>query len=200
MLDANLPEQFANPPIDAQSGFRAIMHAMARPGEIVEAPMPLSAPGLLNPVAAMVAMTLCDYDTPIWLDPVLAESPDLKAWVAFHTGAPLVGERISAAFAFVSSSRRLGELSQYAQGTDVYPDRSTTLVVQSEALTNATGVTLAGPGIETRTTFGVAPLPENFWDCARANHALYPRGVDLIFCTRTELACLPRSTRFVERG
>lgn len=200
MLDQPPPTHFTDPAMQSQAGFQAVMQAMSRPGTIVEAPVPLEAPTPLNPVAAMVALTLCDYDTPVWLDPVLAESADLKSWLAFYTGAPLARTRKEACFAFISSSRHLGDLSQFAQGTDTYPDRSTTLIVQAEAVSNSAGARLSGPGIETATTLGISPLPDKFWSCARANNALFPRGVDLVFCTRVSLACLPRSTRIAEGG
>ena len=75
---------FDNPPLASQSVFRAIMDAMARPGTLrpvtarVVPPVPLSA------TAGAVVLTLCDHDTPLWLDPALEVSADVRGWLGFH--------------------------------------------------------------------------------------------------------------------
>lgn len=199
MLDTAPLPGFANLTLQSQSAFRTVMDAMARPGRIYDAPEPVAVPEPMNPVAAMIALTLCDYDTPVWRDAALAASQDFDGFIGFHTGAPITDAPGEAAFAFVSDPRHLDNLATFAPGSDEYPDESTTLVIDVEALTSATGVTLAGPGIETTRIFSAAPLPASFWSMAKANRALYPRGVDMIFVTRTSLACLPRSTR-IEKG
>lgn len=195
MLQAAPLPGFSDLSLQSQSAFKTIMDAMARSGEISGAPEPIAAPFPFNPVAAMVALALCDYDTPIWLDQQFSNSAQASQFLAFHCGAPVVQAKSDAAFAFVSSAGKLPPLSEFCLGTDIYPDRSTTIVVQVDALTNATGEWLSGPGIKASRRFGIAPLPDMFWDWARANHALYPRGVDFIFCSASEIACLPRSTR-----
>ena len=195
MLQSAPMPGFSNPSRQSQSSFRAILQAMSRPGTIVAAPEPVKAPEPMSPAAAMVALTLCDFDTTIWLDPFLRKHKELIAFLTFHTGAPITGERKRADFAFFSSIRKLGDPTGFATGTDTYPDRSTTLVLPVDALTNTTGFSLSGPGIESTTRLGVAPLPPGFEEHAVASHAMYPRGVDFIFCTTEKLACLPRSTR-----
>lgn len=190
---------FINPTYQSQTAFRTVMDAMAHPGRRYPAPEPIDVPKPMNKVAAMVALTLCDFDTPVWFDRELSNSPDIAKYLTFHTGAPQTARPEEAVFAFVSNPKKIGDLSRFALGSDEYPDRSTTLIIQVEALTNSAGVVLSGPGIERTTTFGAAPLPDTFWPMARANHALFPRGVDLVFCSPTELACLPRST-FIGTG
>ena len=189
---------FSDQAIQSQSVFRTLMDAMAHPATIYHAPQPVVAPTPMAPVAAMIALALCDYDTPVWLDRQLAAADGLVSFLSFHTGAPLARSRAEAAFAFISNPLDLGELASFALGTDAYPDRSTTLVIQVDAMTNDTGVVLSGPGILGRTRFGATPLPATFWAQMRANVALYPRGVDVIFCSGAELAALPRSTRIGE--
>lgn len=195
MLNAAPLSGFEDPTMQSQAAFRAVMDAMAHPGRIYTTPEPMTAPAPLNNTAAMVALSLCDFDTPIWLDHDLANSKELAQYLTFHTGAPITKDPKNATFAFISNPKKIGLLSQFALGSDEYPDRSTTLVLQVEALTNSAGVVLSGPGIQTTTNFGAAPLPEPIWEMARENHTLYPRGVDMIFCSSTELACLPRSTK-----
>lgn len=189
---------FSDLALQSQAAFRTLMDAMAHPATIFRAPEPVSAPAPMNPVAAMIALAMCDYDSPVWLDHDLANAEELVGFLSFHTGAPLAESQDDADFAFVSNPRKMGDLAAFSAGTDTYPDRSATLVLQVDALTNAAGTVLSGPGIKDTTRFGAAPLPEKFWPMMRANHALYPRGVDVIFCSSTELAALPRSTRIHE--
>ena len=81
---------FADPVFDAQSVFKAVMDAMARPGTVVPV-RPLAAPPApLSATAAAVALTLTDHDTPLWLDSHLAASAAVYSWLGFHSGAPLV--------------------------------------------------------------------------------------------------------------
>ena len=189
---------FSDLSLQSQSAFRVLMDAMAHPSTIFRAPEPVTAPAPMNRTAAMIALALCDYDTPIWLDRELEQAEGLAGFLSFHTGAPRAARPAEADFAFISNPKKMGDVSAFAAGTDAYPDRSTTLVIQVDALTNATGVVLSGPGIKDKTRFGAAPLPEHFWAMMRRNAARYPRGVDVIFCSASELAALPRSTRIHE--
>ena len=72
--------------------------------------------------------------------------------------------------------------------------------LQVEALNEAAGPVLRGPilrgpGIEDSRRFNADPLPPGFWAQARANHAGFPRGVDILFAAPGQLTALPRSTR-----
>ena len=186
---------FADLARDAQASFRATMDAMARPGTIKTTPVPVNAPQPLNPTMAMLALTLCDFDSPIWLDDNITQSEAAKSFIAFHTSAPVTKDKATAQFALLTSPASIGNLSEFAQGTDEYPDRSTTLIIQVGAISNSPFVTLSGPGIETTASLSVEGLDETFWSQAQRNSQLFPRGVDFIFVSDTQLCCLPRSTK-----
>jgi alpha-D-ribose 1-methylphosphonate 5-triphosphate synthase subunit PhnH len=62
---------FADVAIDSARVFRVIMQAMARPGLVMNASPSLAAPTPLLQTTAAVALTLCDFQTPIWLAPGL---------------------------------------------------------------------------------------------------------------------------------
>lgn len=177
---------FATPPIDAARAFRAALDAMARPGRIhrvggAEPPAPL-------PVAAgVLALVLCDAETPVWLAPGLA-TPDLLGWLAFQTGAPVVEDPARAAFAF-GPWEGLAPLDRFAIGTPEYPDRSATLIVLLEGL-EAEGARLTGPGIADEARLSL-PEPAAF----SANRLLFPLGLDFFLVAGDRLAALPRSTR-----
>lgn len=185
---------FADPVFDAQSLFRAVMMAMARPGTIETVAPVCAPPAPLTATAAAVALSLADFETPLWLDQALAASDAASSYLAFHTGAPFADATHDAAFALISQPRRMPPFSAFAQGSAEYPDRSTTLILQVDTLANDDGVTLSGPGIETERTFSAAPLPPIFWQEAERNRALFPRGIDVIFAADGRVAALPRST------
>jgi alpha-D-ribose 1-methylphosphonate 5-triphosphate synthase subunit PhnH len=91
-----LSPAFVDPVHDAQATFRALLQAMSSPGTTVALPVQLpgaQAAGLCPALAALV-LTLCDVDTPLhW--PAL--SPAGRAWLRFHVGAPLLGDRADSA-------------------------------------------------------------------------------------------------------
>src|ERR1700755_389424 len=82
----------------AQSTFRKVMDAMARPGTIQTIAPTAGAPEQLAQAAAAIALTLFDHDTPIWLDAALA-SDKVTQWLRFNTGCPIVADQSQAAFA-----------------------------------------------------------------------------------------------------
>jgi alpha-D-ribose 1-methylphosphonate 5-triphosphate synthase subunit PhnH len=190
---ADLAPGFRDPVHDAQATFRAILDALAHPGRIVERPVALagSAPAPLGDAAAAIALTLCDIDTPIWLDPGLAGCAD---YLRFHCGAPLSAAPGDAHFAFVSDPRNLPALDAFALGSDEYPDRSTTLIVEVAGLREGEGRTLSGPGIAGSARLAVAGLPDGFWRDRDELAVLMPRGLDVIFTCGPRLAVVPRTT------
>ena len=66
-------------------------------------------------------------------------------------------------------------------------------VVEVPALTGGPQRHLRGPGIAERATIAVAGLAESFWSEWKANHALFPCGVDVVFTAGRALLALPRS-------
>jgi alpha-D-ribose 1-methylphosphonate 5-triphosphate synthase subunit PhnH len=193
-----LSPAFADPPRATQSVFRCVMEAMARPALPRPLALQLDAPAPLAPAVAALALTLLDYETPLWLDPPLAAAPELVEWFKFHTGAPLTADGARAAFAFVADPARCPDFERFAAGSLEYPDRSTTLVLQVEGFDRGEPLTLAGPGIAGTRQFRAAPLPQDFRARLTANHALFPRGVDLILASPHAIAALPRSLRVLE--
>lgn len=185
----------ADPVIESQRIFRSVMDAMARPGSLQQMKTDgLEPPPPLSTTLAGVALTLCDFDTPLWLDAALSKSEAVVSYLRFHTGAPIVDLPKDAAFALVSSKDTMIPPGSFNTGTPEYPDRSTTLIIGVENLSNRAGVYLTGPGIKQQQSFGARPLPEFFWPEMITNHAQFPLGVDVIFAGREEISALPRST------
>jgi alpha-D-ribose 1-methylphosphonate 5-triphosphate synthase subunit PhnH len=187
---------FDTPVLSAQKTFRAVLNALARPGSIhplaeVSAPVPLS------PAAAAVALTLCDQDTPLWLDAGLRSANTVADWLRFHCASPIVEDPGAASFAIVSKPFELVPLDHFNPGLPDYPDRSTTLVLQVESLRSGTELVLEGPGIHGRRSLRASPWPRTIGAQLAANRALFPRGVDLVLLAGCEVAALPRSVRVV---
>ncbi|MGO4638574.1 phosphonate C-P lyase system protein PhnH [Mesorhizobium sp. 2RAF45] len=186
---------FADPVFNAQTVFRAVMDAMARPGSVQPLPALARPPAPLSATAGAVALALCDNDTPLWLDPALHVSAAIGSWLGFHTGAPLANTPADAHFALVATPAEMMALDGFAQGTQDYPDRSTTLILQVSDLTSGTPLLLEGPGIETSATIAPAQMPRHFIEQWKQNIQRFPRGVDIILATAEGIACLPRTTR-----
>ncbi len=181
---------FQDAPVDAAHAFRAAMTVMARPGEIrelsgAEPPQPLSI------AAGTLLLTLCDPDTKVHLARA-ADTDAVRQWLTFHTSAP-IADAADADFA-VGTWDALGPLSEYRIGTSEYPDRSATLIVECDDLSQ-TGAALSGPGIKS-----VAHLPLPDTSAFQANAALYPLGCDFFFTCGDKVAALPRSTQIRAEG
>lgn len=182
-----LPPGFADPVGGAQACFRAVLHAMSRPGELVEAGLDLAPPAPLCPAAGAVLLTVLDVETPVWLDEAAAAA---REWIAFHCGAPTAASAACARFAVTVG---LPALHQFDMGSDEAPEASATVIVQVCALGAGSALRLEGPGIQGAAVLRAKGLPDHFAEQWHANRALFPRGIDLILCAGTTLAALPRS-------
>ena len=175
---------FSDPARQAAASFRGVMEAMARPGTLHEL-AGAQPPAPVSRAAGAVILTLCDADTPLHLAGD-ADCEEMRAWVSFHTGAPLVAAS-DCAFA-LGTWEELLPLDRFAHGTSRYPDRSATLIVERPALTDS-GTRLRGPGIRTEAQLSLPGA-----DQLRANHARFPQGLDFFFTNGSRVAALPRST------
>jgi alpha-D-ribose 1-methylphosphonate 5-triphosphate synthase subunit PhnH len=189
---ARLRPGFPDPVRDAQRCYRALLDAMAHPAMIVTMPDVLPGAPPLGPVASAIALTLCDADTPVWLDEAVA---DAAGYLAFHCGAPRVSTPGEALFAFSGNPATLPPLDSFALGTAEFPERATTLVIEVGALAEGAGVLLRGPGIRGERHLDVAGLPARFWAERAALAELFPRGIDLVLAAGGALAAVPRSTQ-----
>ncbi|HVZ06343.1 phosphonate C-P lyase system protein PhnH [Rhodopila sp.] len=184
-MSASLSPGFADPVADSQTCFRAVLDALSHPGRVRRVPV-LEAPHPLSPAAAAVLLTLVDHETPLWLDP---RAEAAAPWITFHTGAPMTAAD-AAGFALALS---LPDLTSVPAGSDEMPEASATVILEVQSLSSGPGFRLAGPGLREPATFHVDGLPADFAARWAANHALFPRGIDLILCAGDMVAALPRS-------
>ena len=188
----------SNPVMQSQAIFRVIMDAMARPGKVISTTTDAEPPAPLNALAGAILATLADADTPLWLDQHLSSQKSLKDWLTFQVGAPFAVEPSQATFAVLSQADRLPSLEIFAQGEQDYPDRSTTLIIQVEHLSNDPVWALHGPGIKDTAHLSVQPISPLFLGQWADNNSLFPRGVDIILVSSDAIACLPRTTRITD--
>ncbi|MEQ8356145.1 MAG: phosphonate C-P lyase system protein PhnH [Kiloniellaceae bacterium] len=182
----------ADPIHGSQGIFRGLMTALAHPGRRVDLAVGPTGPEPLDPATLAAALTLLDYDTPLWID-WIADTPQVRAHLKFHCGCPIVASSAAAAFGLVTDPQHMPRLARFAQGADLYPDRSATVLVQLPSLDGGPAVTLSGPGIRETATVRPAGLPGWFWDDWRLNAGRFPLGIDIFFTCGTAVLGLPRS-------
>lgn len=181
----------SDPVHDAQEVFRAALEALARPGRVHRLSEQLPAAPGLGQAATALLLTLADFETPLWLDDSAAAASD---YLRFHCGSPLSGPG-EAAFAVVGEAARVPALLRLALGSDDYPDRSTTLIIEVGGLAQAGPLRLSGPGIEAIHPLAVEGLPAAFWTEREALRELFPRGIDCLLTCGPLLCGLSRTTR-----
>lgn len=197
MLSHDFGAGFADPVVDAQAAFRAILDALANPGTLQKLEGTSDGSGALGRDLVSTLLTLSDHDTTIWLSPAL-DVDAVKGFVGFHTGATVVSDPAKANFAFVALGDAMPELALCNLGTQEYPDRSTTVVAEVPALSGGEKLVLRGPGIRETQEIGPVGLPEDFMGQWADNRELFPRGVDLLLVAGGQVMGLPRSSRIVE--
>ena len=197
---AELPTGFADKVLSAQSTFRSVMDAMARPGSVQRIVAVTGAPAAMMHGTAAIALTLFDHDTPIWLDPLMSETSDMKKWLKFHTGAPVIEDSSICHFALIGDPGALSALDRFAFGSNEYPDRSTTLILQVESLAQGEKFELRGPGIDGTAVMQAAIQPTDLFERLEINQTLFPRGIDVVLVAGDTVVAIPRTTRLVGKG
>jgi alpha-D-ribose 1-methylphosphonate 5-triphosphate synthase subunit PhnH len=190
---ASIAPGFSDIATSSQSLFRASLSALSRPGRIVriDDAVDIAAPG--HKAAGALLLALLDQDTTLWLSPTLRES-SCASFLRFHTGCELTDDHSEADFAWVNDERELPVLASLRQGSDEYPDRSCTLLLQVSRLDSDRQWRISGPGIDGESYFG-ADLSEEFIAQRIAMQKSFPRGIDLLLSHGDALMGLPRSTR-----
>jgi alpha-D-ribose 1-methylphosphonate 5-triphosphate synthase subunit PhnH len=197
---AELPAGFVDKVLSAQSTFRSVMDAMARPGTVQRIVAAAGSPAAMMRGTAAIALTLFDHDTPLWLDPKMSGTPDVTKWLKFHTGAPAIADPSICSFALIGDARSLPGLDRFAFGSNEYPDRSTTLILQVESLTQGLAFELRGPGIDGSDVLQAAIQPLDLFERLEINQALFPRGIDVVLVHDDAIIAIPRTTRLVAKG
>src|SRR3982074_1316690 len=197
---AELPAGFADKVLSAQSTFRSVMDAMGRPGSVQRIVAATGPPAAMMRGTAALALTLFAHDTSVWLDPLMSESSDVAKWLQFHTGAPIIADSQICSFALIGNARVLPALDRFAFGTNEYPDRSTTLILQVDSLTHGPSIELRGPGLDGPAGLPAGIQPPDLFERLAINAALFPRGIDVVLVHDDTIVAIPRTTRLAAKG
>jgi len=186
---------FPSPVFGAQETFRAALHAMSYPGRVMEAGFDLDPPAPLHQASSALALTLFDFETPVWLERT-ASTDEVQAFLRFHCGCPLVDDPGTAQFAIVTDVETMPPLGRFKDGTDEAPETAATVILQvPRFFADTEGMRLTGPGIEDEVTLLIGGVPESFWRARAAIVDAFPRGVDLFLTDGHRLIGLPRTTK-----
>jgi alpha-D-ribose 1-methylphosphonate 5-triphosphate synthase subunit PhnH len=194
-----LPPGFADKVLSAQSTFRSVMDAMARPGSVQTIRAVAGTPAPMMRGTAAIALTLFDHDTPVWLDATMSATSDVAKWLKFHTSAPVIADSSVCSFAVIGDAQHLSTLDRFALGTSEYPDRSTTLILQVDSLTEGPAIELTGPGIDGAGVLR-AVVPSVLFERLALNAALFPRGIDVVLVHDDAIVAIPRTARLAAYG
>jgi alpha-D-ribose 1-methylphosphonate 5-triphosphate synthase subunit PhnH len=176
---------------DSQQAFRAVLDALARPGQMRHIGPAL--PGVaLGGALARLLLSLSDDETSVWWQ---CADAGLPHWLRFHTGAGLAERPEAASFAVFTDLGQGLALSDFAAGTAAAPEFSSTLLIELPDLTGGPALEWRGPGIATVQRVDLQGLPDGFWAQWQAKHAAFPQGVDIIFTCGECALGLPRTTR-----
>ena len=108
--------------------------------------------------------------------------------------------RRSAALRSIGDARALPALDRFAFGTSEYPDRSTTVILQVESLTQGPAFELRGPGIDGTAVLRATLQPADLFERLAINATLFPRGIDVVLVADDAVVAIPRTTRLVAKG
>ncbi len=194
MSDAQLLQS----PQDLALQFRSILGCFAKPAVPANIATPTDTPLPMLPSTACLALTLFDYQTPVWLSAALNTDP-VRKFIRFHTGAPVTANAHEAAFAIMIMEEANADWPDFNLGTHEYPDRSTSVIVQVPSFAGAPAIKVSGPGLKEPVSFQIEAAHADFWKRVQDNACLFPIGVDFIFSGPQQLAALPRSSRICVR-
>ena len=187
--------RFAEPVLESQRLFRTFLRVMAEPGRLQSFSLPTIPVSPLSPATVAICLTLLDYETPIWVQPLL-RNLQVMDFLRLYCGCPITEDPRRARFALIGDPQTMPAFSAFNTDESEYLDRSTTLIIQVLALEEAGGPQLSGPGAATGGLL-VTGVERNFWNQWHVNRRLSP-GVDIVFAATDRIAALPRTTR-VER-
>ncbi|MCC0177093.1 phosphonate C-P lyase system protein PhnH [Waterburya agarophytonicola K14] len=183
---------------DSQSTFKVLLYALSRPGTINQITAQLTPPRGLNIACAATCLTLFDLETKVWLQPGLGE--EIKSWLLFHTGCSFTEDTQQTDFAVIWDIDNMPGFSQFKQGTPIYPEDSTTLLImiggQVFSPLSDKFPTLSGAGINGQITMPIN-LPDSFWQQWQKKYDSYPLGVDVYFLFYNGVIGLPRTSKII---
>lgn len=196
LQSTSIGRAFQDPVLDSQHAFRTVLAAMAEPGIVHELDVGIDPPGGVAAAALVIALTLADQETPVWMTGERSE--DVLSYIRFHTGCPIAMQPRGARFAILTTETAHVPLTAFDAGDERYPDRSATLIIECPSLKAGPATHWKGPGIPDVRTVTITPPRSDLWRDIRANNGRYPLGVDMFLVSGHYVVGLPRSTSVTE--
>lgn len=185
----------------AQSIFRLLLRAMARPGSVVElSDLEIYSPAR-NKYPFLILFTLLDHEVGFAVLDSKANADDkaLSEYISANTASRDLSIE-EADFVLIFGGASKGALWRMRRGSLEYPDESATILCDVERIEEGFSpqslhLELSGPGIPSRRTVSIEGADQDlFVELAEVNQE-FPLGVDAIFSDRMgRVVCLPRST------
>lgn len=186
---------FAHPVFGTQLCFRKIVKAMSEPGSLVTVPN-VSGLESMSSATAATLLTLTSHTTPLFIDPKIG-NPLLLRTLCLHTNVPIATRLDDADFVLLSGNRFSYDLMALSCGSEVEPEKSTTVIVEVEGMHDGPCLKLTGPGIKTHRI--ISPrLPGSVRDYLCNRPHVFPTGLDFLFTSGKKLFAIPRSTHVEE--
>lgn len=176
--------------------FRAALTALSEPGRVVAIEPPGDAAPGLSPAASALIATLVDADAPLWIAPSQKDAETTKA-LRFATSSAPTDAPETAEFLVGRWDSLAPLLDELRIGDAERPDRSATLIVEADAVSEGVGPgragRVSGPGAPEGRVASVAGVDDRFWPFIDANARRYPLGIDLFVTAGDRVLGLPRS-------
>ncbi len=183
---------FQNEVIESQRCFKKAMKAMSEPGYLVTL-APLKTSVNISSATFSLALTLVDQDISVWVSPQLS-SPTFIDNLRFYCGSRLTASPLEADFVFMQLSE-WQQLDSFKRGTEEYPDRFPTLIIETDGLAEQGGIRLSGPGINGSRSVDIAGIQQQHIELLQRNQQHFPMGYDFMFTCGNQLMALPRTTQ-----
>ncbi|MCG9752514.1 phosphonate C-P lyase system protein PhnH [Vibrio brasiliensis] len=190
---------------DSQHCFRRLLTALSEPGKLTTLDRCLGF-SPMHGAATQTLLTLADNTTQLWLSSSYASQKNLIENLRFHCGVSIEPAQQKASFAVIAE-QDLAEFSwgdaTFSPGNEEYPDSSTTVIVELNALSIASESTvsqvlrLTGPGIKTHVEIESSSMPASLMTFLeqRQERYAFPRGIDLLLVSGETLLAIPRTTK-----
>lgn len=183
---------------DTQRVFRNILDSLSRPGKIVELETTFDYQTSLSDETMDILMTLLDGEVTFHLvgeEPTAIEEIKIRTLATF---VPLVEADYIILPDGTNQDYLINVFQQAKKGTLMDPNRSATVIIETENLTTSEKYTLSGPGVNGSREVFIATA--EFWIEAR-NEAVseFPLGIDCFIVDQTgQCMGLPRTTKMRE--
>jgi alpha-D-ribose 1-methylphosphonate 5-triphosphate synthase subunit PhnH len=167
--------------------FRVILQGMSHPGKVFTLPV------LPGEGSAAVELLGCLIDNEVSF--AVIGDRDMETVLARHTDSRPVSSD-DADYIIVRNGTTQGRLANFKRGSLEYPDTGATVLYLVEALSEAAGVVLSGPGINGTASLRISGLDPGELQLLGEVNSEFPLGVDTIFLDQSgNIACIPRSSR-----